>query len=625
MVQATQNGRVESLGPAESIINTLVGYADHMLHNRPGVVIKYPNEIGLEWFAATYKEENGTKTVYKLEKRGRKTMRVPFGNLGVDNKTVLAQAGEAVVGEYRGAGIFPEVAVWMYQRVADVWKMDNEFAARWASYAFEQPHRDMKVILAAFMLCQSRKGDPVMENGKVAFKDDDFRDVGEAMMLLMAKDKDLNPRLLLRIHDVLVLPGVAEINRKLGFTKSARNPFLGRWTKAVEKWLSFREQNPKLLEGLVKAGFRRSVMQLCQHVGYKPSSERFFQALRWKQAQAKDGRRSVAIGKEVAPAVTWEGLTEQQICERITREKMDYKRITGLLPKSIGLTRAIMAAAIEAGCLSNKEMIIFSPTIEDLGLMDVQEIREKWQAAVKVSEDQRAANIATRMKSTAAKETLQEGADNAIKKAVEEVTKGMRVYFMVDISGSMQSCIEEAKVYIAKFLQGFPSDRVHVSVFNTSGRELPIRIASAAGVENAFRGLQAGGGTDYGAGVLALRHRQPAADEDVLFFFVGDEEASQFEHAVTISGLRPTAFGFVKIGAFENGYSAVRDTAALLGIPCFIVNPKTFEDPYAVQRTIRNLIASTPISKTVMPQAWVRQSLIDLILKTDLLAKPVWA
>jgi hypothetical protein len=73
----------------------------------------------------------------------------------------------------------------------------------------------------------------------------------------------------------------------------------------VEKWLAYREENTKLLEGLVKAGFRTSVIELARRVGYKPTSPKFFQILRWKQVQAQDGRREVAVGQEIAKAETW--------------------------------------------------------------------------------------------------------------------------------------------------------------------------------------------------------------------------------------------------------------------------------------------------------------------------------
>ena len=611
-----------TLGPVERIIQTLLTYNDHLYHGRPGVITPDPTSaVGVKWAPVTHKMEDDKKVVYRLDKQGKKTVKVKLGNLWADN--TIRTDDRHKLGEYRPAGLFPEVVTWMYKQISEVWKLDNEFAARWASYSFGQEHRDLKVVLAAFMLVQSRKGDPVKEGDKIAFFDEDFRDVGEAMMLIVRKDgKDLNPKLLLRIYDVLTLPGVAAINRELGFGRSARRPFLGRWEKAVQKWLLYREQNPKMLEGLVKAGFRSTVMDQARRTGYKPDSSKFFEVLRWKQVQSKNGHRTIAIGAEVAKAETWEGLTEEQICQKIVSEKLNYKRVVGLLPKSVGVTRAIMAAAIEAGSLSDKDLIIATPTLEELGLLQVQDVRERWEKAAKAADDMRAANIAMRVKSKATQEKLQEAADTAAQKAVEEVMRGLRVYFMVDISGSMEGSIVAAKAHIARFLQAFPQDKIHISVFNTSARVVSIKHASAAGVENAFRGIVAGGGTDYGAGVRALQNCKPTADEDTMFFFVGDEEANRFTQAVRNSGLNPLAFGFVKVR--NSAYDAVRGTAQELGIPCFMVDEKTFADPYAIPRTIRNLVAATPVNQTrVAPTP--RVSLAETILNTEILKKPSWA
>lgn len=618
----------ENLGPAERIINALLTYSDHLYHGRPGIVSPDARfNVGVRWEPASWKKEDEGKVVYRLDKVGRKTRRTKVGVMQDDGRVLNGAANGQV--RYREPGLFPEVAAWMYRQVADVWRLDNEFAARWASYAYSQDHRDLKVVLAAFMLCQGRKGDPVREGDKIEFYDEDYRDVGEAMMLLYDKTgKDLNPKLLLRIHDLLRLPEVAAINRELGFGRSTRKPFLGRWPKAVEKWLRFREENPRMLEGLVKAGFRTTVMELARRIGYKPETQRFFEVLRWRQAQSKDGRREIAIGVEVEAAETWDGMTEEQICERIVKTRPNFKRVVGLVPKEVGLTRAVVAASIEAGALSDKDLIIYTPTLEELGLMKVQDVKERWERAVKSAEDMRAANIAKRVKSKETQEKLQEAADTAVQKAVEEVSKNVRVYFMVDVSGSMQGAIEAAKDHIAKFLQAFPADRVHISVFNTSGREVKVQHASAAGVRNAFRGITAGGGTDYGAGVRALQQYKPAADEDVLFVFIGDEMAAPFHTAVERSGLRPMAFGFVKTvapGWGYGGYNAVTGTAANLGIPCFMIDENTFEDPYAIPRTIRNLVDSTPVGQAAQQAAAPRVSLVDRIVKTELLKKPVWA
>jgi hypothetical protein len=619
----------ENLGPAEKILETVLKYSDHAQHNRPGVVIPDPTSIvGVKWLPVTHVVEEGDKVVYELRKDGKKSIKVKLGKLKDDGRV---KDGNRIIGRYQPAGLFEEVAVWMYRQVTEVWKLDNEFAAKWASHEFVQPQerRDLKVIMAAFLLVQSRKGEAVMEGGKIAFHDEDYRDVGEAMLLLGGKDlkdvKTFNPKLLLRVYDVLSLPGIAAINRELGFGRSARNVFLGRWGKAVEKWLLFREENPKILEGLVKSGFRRTVMDLARRVGYKPVTPRFFEILRWKQAQAEDGRRSIAIGQAVQAAESWDGLDEQKICETIVRTKPNFKRVVGLLPKGQGITRAIVAAAIEAGSFSDKDLIIATPTLEELGLLEVQDVRERWERAIKAAEDMRATNIALRVKSKATQEKLQEAADNAVKSAVAEVVKGLRIYVIVDISGSMQNAITQAKAHIAKFLQAFPADQLHVSVFSTSGREVEIKHASAAGVENAFRGITAGGGTLHSQGVRVLAKHKPKADEDALFIFVGDEEEhSTFETAVRDSGINPVAFGLLKVR--ECPGSAVRDTATRLGIPCFLIEEQTFSDVYAIPRVLRALIAATPVGKTRGGPVFVpRVSLVDTILNTKLLVKPTWA
>lgn len=630
----------ENLGPAERIIQTVLAYSDHVVHNRPGLVVADTSSVtGVRWFYTKWKLEDGIKVAYRQDKGTKRaksgktintTSPVRIGTIDSSNN-VVNNTGVRV-GGFRDPGIFPEVAVWLYKQIAEVYKLDNEFAARWASYAFMQDHEDLKVIFAAFLLVQSRKGDPVIgSEGKEEFRDLDFRDVGEAMLLqnvknTKGKDVNLSAKQLLRVRDILALPEIAELNRKLGFSNSARNPQYGRWGKAVEKWLRYRETNPKLLKGLIKAGFRTTVMELAERSGYKPESSKFYELLRWKQRQAPDGRRTVAIGLEIQAAESWESLTEEQICEKITREKLNFKTIHSRLPESVGLTRAIMVATVEAGGLSDKEMIIATPTLEELGLLQVQSVKDRWEKAMKNANDMRAANIAKNVRSKETKEKLETAAETALQAQVAEVMRGLRVYFIVDVSGSMDGAIEAAKSHIVKCLPAFPLDQLHVSVFNTSGREIALRFASSAGVENAFKGVLAGGGTDYGEGVWILRNHPPKADEDSLFIFVGDEGNQQpnFTQRVVSSGLRPVAFGLIPVVNPQYGRGqAVRVTAAQLGIPCFEIDEKVFADPYSIPRTMRNLIAATPVGQVV--QAAPRVSLIETILKTSLLMLPPWA
>jgi hypothetical protein len=633
--QAPSAERIESLGPAERIIQALTQHIDHMVHNRPGIVTSDArHRVGVRWQQATWVKEGGDKVVYATEKSGRQVRktRIGIGAPGTDE----VRNGGRVVGRWQPPGLFPEVVAYLYRQIGEVWKMDNEFAARWASWAFNhESNRDLKVLLAAFMLVQSRFGEPV-HDGDETFLDEDYRAVGEAMCLIRKRKDGFNPKLLLRVGDVLALPAVAEINRELGFGTTTRRAIVGRYNKVIDKWLRNIERNPKVLAGLIeKAGYGTAITRLARRVGYKPESSTFFQALRWRQSQASDGRRTVGIGEAVREADSWAELDESDICRKIIGEKPNWKVIVGKLPSSVGVTPAIMSAAVEAGVVSDQDLIILTPTLEELGLLEDATVGARWKAATERAENQRAAHVARNVRSQTAKDGLEEAVDSAAAKAVEEVSRGLRIYVFVDKSGSMQYALTQAKEYLAKFVGAFPLDKLHVCVFHTHGTEVEIQRPTQAGVTQAFRGHAAGGGTSYAAGVGCLVSKyRPAADEDALFIFVGDQLDNNYMHLADVIrsyGVLPAAFGLLHVqSAWNAQYPTTRiveQTAAVLGIPCFPIDEKIFADPYAVPRTIRNLIASTPVGQAQPGQAAprARSSLIEQILKTPLLQKPAWA
>jgi len=625
--------RIEALGPAERIITSMTQHIDHAVHNRPGFVTQDGRHVGgVKWQQSTWIQEGNEKVVYTVQKQGKKQIKTKVGIL-VPGSTEVRD-GTRVLGRWQKPGLFPEIVAHIYSQIAEVWKMDNEFAAQWASWAFNnEDNRDLKVILAAFMLVQSRFGEQV-EDGDDKFLDEDYRAVGEAMCLLRSKKNTFNPKLLLRIGEVLDIPQVAEVNRRFNFGKTSRNSIKGRYYKVVDKWLRNMEHNPKVLEGWVKGGFRTSIMKLARKVGFKPKTPLFFQILRWKQVQAKEGHRTIAVGDAVKKADTWEGLSEEAICNKIVADKPNWKVIVGKLP--IGITPAIMSAAVESGCLSDSDLIILTPTIEDLGLLNQPDVANRWKAAIEKAENQRAVNIAKNVKSKKVKEELKEAADKATAKKIEEVARDMRIYVFVDKSGSMSGAIDRAKEYLEKFVGAFPLDKLHVAVFNTIGKEVEIKAPTAVAVRQAFRGHTAGGGTSYANGVASLVVKYiPEPNEDAIFFFVGDQEDSdpgRLARMIRNSRVSPSAFGMLHVA--DTGFYArpfgfrgnvVEAAAAMLGIPCFPIDESIFTDPYAVPRTLRNIIAATPVGQSSISAPKRRLSIIDTILKTPLLKKPAWA
>ena len=144
-------------------------------------------------------------------------------------------------------------AVALYSRLLDIHKLNADLMAHFASYALiETDWRDLKVACAALMLVQTRAGQPIHDDdGSVAFYDDDYRRIGEAMVLCYEKKSTrmLTPKAVLRVAELLETPEIAALNRAAGFgDPAAKRAPLGRW-KAAAKWLAVREKNLPMLAG----------------------------------------------------------------------------------------------------------------------------------------------------------------------------------------------------------------------------------------------------------------------------------------------------------------------------------------------------------------------------------------
>ena len=217
------------LGPAEKLLDLILNASAHLWHNRPGL------DVAGVWYPA----------------KGKK--KLPAGA----KPTPLAP------------GLHVAAAERLYARLLDVYTLNTDLMAHFASYALaETDWRDLKVACAALMLVQSRSGQPIKdEDGSVGFYDDDLRALGEAMMLHYAKKSTrmMTPKAILRIAELLETPAIAKQNRRAGFGDSAsKHPSLGRWKRAATKWLRVRERNLPMLHGLAKAGYKETIKSIAR-------------------------------------------------------------------------------------------------------------------------------------------------------------------------------------------------------------------------------------------------------------------------------------------------------------------------------------------------------------------------
>jgi hypothetical protein len=570
-------------GPAEKMLDLVLGGSAHLWHNRPGLDVN-----------------------------------------GVWHPAARAPAGVARKGTPVRPGLFVPAAVTLYKQLLDIYKLNSDLMAHFASYALTQTDwRDLKVATCALMLVQSHSGQPVREDdGTVAFHDDDYRTIGEAMVLHYEKKSTrmLTPKAVLRVAELLEVPEIARLNREAGFGDPAsRKPPMGRWKRVATKWLQAREKNLPMLQGLVKAGYKETLKALARKAGYKPETQAFFEVLGWKQKQAAAGHRDVGLtGLNLVKRERFDGLSEAEICEWIELERLSFKDVVGRLPKDVGLTPAIMVAVLPS--LSDRDLRLMTPTLEELGLLSEPTIRARWEKAVQTATDQRALNIVKNVRSQELKQKLSEASDNAARAAVAEAIADtdVRVMFLIDKSGSMEGAIEKSKEALSRILAGFPVEKLHVAAFDTVGTVLQPKAASRTAVQHMLKDIKAAGGTTHAAGVHAL-HRTGVKVPDtakLIVLVVGDEAGEagdQFARAFRECGYNVAAMALLVSVASARG-NTVRSCAGQLKVPFSEVQVEQFEDPYQVPRVLKALM-DAPTAAGASQSGWVERVMRTPLLK----------
>ena len=578
-------------GPAEKLLDVVLSSSAHLWHNRPGL------DVGGTWHA----------------KRGAK-------------KDLVAR------GTPVKPGLFVPAAERLYSQLCEIYRLNAELMARFASYALTKTEwRDLKVACAALMLVQPKAGQPIKDDdGNVAFNDDDFRAVGEAMVLFYEKKstKMLTPKAVLRIAELLETEAIATLNKAAGFSDAgSKKAPLGRWKRAAQRWLAAREKNLPMLQGLVKAGYKETIKSIARKCGYKPESAAFFEVLGWKQKQASGGHRQVGLtGLKLQKRERFDGLSEAEICESIVMQKLSYKDVVGRLPKDIGLTPAIMVACLPS--LSDRDLRILTPTLEELGLMAEPEIRKRWEKAIAESTDQRALNIVKNVRGKELREKLAEASDNAAKNAVKEASKDqpIEVMFLIDKSGSMEGAIDKSKEALSRMLAGFPPDRLHIACFDTVGTVLKPKAPNRAAVQHMLASIKAAGGTVHAAGIraLALSGVKVQKGSKLIVIVVGDEcgeDGAQLARAFGEYGYDVAAMAIIVSVSGTRGRT-VQECARALKVPYSEVQVDQFDDPYQVPRVLGALLEAPALGPQAGAAIAAQVGWLERVLATPILVLP---
>jgi Mg-chelatase subunit ChlD len=372
-----------------------------------------------------------------------------------------------------------------------------------------------------------------------------------------------------------------------------------------------------MLHGLVKAGYKSTLKKIARKVGYKPTSKAFFELLGWKQKQSEAGHREVGLVElDLKKKRGFGALSEAEICEVIAVERLSYKETVGRLPKGMGLTPAILAALVPS--LSDRELKLLTPTLEELGLMSDPEVQARWEKALGRATDQRGLHVARNVRSRALAEKLEASADRALVNARESAgAEAVHVIFLIDKSGSMEGAIELSKEALVRILAGFDPARLHVAAFDTMGTVLVPKAPTRSAVEHMLRGLSASGGTLHHAAVAALVAAGVRIPEGapLLLVVVGDEAGetgSALAQALRNARLVPTAIALFVSVRQERG-TTVRDCAKALGVGFSEIAVSALDDPYQVPRVLATLLLA-PRSTGAGPSGWVEKVMATPLL-----------
>lgn len=473
---------------------------------------------------------------------------------------------------------------------AELAEKDPLFLAHFTSYIHRKlDSKDLKVISTFASSLSDADGTPFSPGS--TYTKPNWR------ILSQSAFQNLDPKLALRVLELA--------NRKQSF---GSKPVATHYTKtlrtAAKKYLKYREQNPKALDGIVKAGLSKTVKEMYVFARTPPSPEAS-QALKWKQKPNYPGYTEEFKKRDT---FDFSNLTDLQIAEKIQKEKLKPTAVLGAIPK---LSPVIAAAILEQS--SGDQAVILTEMFENQGLLKNKEVKKIYEDKLKT-----AVNSLDRVERIKAK--LTQETEDILKQAKadsrkEKVGNIGKIFLHIDISGSMQQAIEIATdkgAIIAECVQN-PKENFHWGLFNDRGVLLK---KPETFVKDAFKavlyGVHAGGGTNCLA--LYEHARQLGCDTDV---FITDEGHTYGDIAPFIARIRVKYPDPKQVVIIRCGHVGTFDSNALsrqfekVGIPISILTPSQLTESALVAQAIKTAIKGT-------------SAILEEIMSEPLLELPKW-
>ena len=463
---------------------------------------------------------------------------------------------------------------------------DPLFLAHFTSYIHRKlDSKDLKVISTFVSSLSDADGSPFSPGSE--YHKPNWRIVSQAAL------QQLDPKLVVRVLKL------ANAKRAFG-SKPQATHFSKTLKTAAKKYIKYREQNPKALEGIKKAGLTNTMKALYRITKTLPSKEAV-QTLGWKQKKNYPNS-DVAITKST---FDFSNLTDLQIAEKIQKENLKPTAVLGALPNK--LSPVIAAAILEQS--SGDQAVILTEMFEQQGLLKDPQVKSLYETKLKSAKHtlDRVDHIKTKL-TQETEESLKNAKADSRKQSVGNIGK---LFLHIDVSGSMDAALNiatEKGAILAECVQN-PQDNFYWGLFNERGMILPkpTKFTKDAFTASLY-GIRAGGGTDCLA--LYEEARKLGCDTDV---FVTDEQHTQGSIKPRIEMLRrkypdPKQVVIIKVGRYSNDLS---NQFKECGIPVSILDPNQLTESALVTQAVKSAIRGT-------------SAILDEIMNEPLLELPKW-